>query len=365
MTPLARYQQLIASGEYQPDPEQAQVMHEFDKVYMALKPRFVAPGILKKSIQWLKPKSVLVKGLYIWGDVGVGKTWMMDIFYHCMPEAVRMRMHFHRFMREVHRELKRLQGSADPLNLIAKRIAKTKIVICFDEFFVHDITDAMLLAGLLEALFNEGVTLVTTSNTAPDELYKNGLQRERFLPAIAHIKQNTTVLHMVGNNDYRLRELHQAGVYFYPIDDTTRDKMRARFEAIVTKWEEHELLLIAGRGIPTVRSASGVVWINFQVLCSTPRSQMDYLELAQSFHTIFLSQVPKFGSRDNNQVLYLINLVDICYDTKVNLVISAAVPIEDLYQEGRLKQEFERTKSRLYEMQSIEYLQTPHLVARD
>ncbi|MGE3919722.1 MAG: cell division protein ZapE [Gammaproteobacteria bacterium] len=353
MKPSEHYQTLIQTERYKTDPNQAKVIAEFDRIYLSLQK--------KKRVYQCFQKAKPVIGLYLWGGVGIGKTWLMDIFHSCLDQSITLRTHFHRFMRQIHLELKQLQGHANPLALIAKGLAKKIRVLCFDEFFVNDIVDAMLLEGLLQALFNEGICLVTTANLAPDELYKNGLQRERFLPAIDLIKQYTHVSHMESSNDYRLTTLLQAGVYFSPLNEITRIAMRDRFDAYAgTHWKANEMLLIEGRTIPTVRCGSGIVWFNFQDLCNIPRSQIDYLEIARSFHTILLSNVPQIQSHQDNLALYFINLIDILYDNRTKLILSSAVPVSELYIEGRFSFEFQRTKSRLIEMQSIEYLQQPH-----
>jgi cell division protein ZapE len=355
MTPTQRYVEYLASGRFQKDPDQALAIAQLDRIYHA---------IIKKQTQgWRRfigfnRKKVPVKGLYLWGGVGIGKTWLMDILCDSLPEQTKMRRHFHSFMQQIHQELKLWQGQKNPLRRVAKRLAQQTLVLLFDEFFVTDITDAMILSGLLQTLFEEGVTLVATSNIVPDDLYKDGLQRERFLPAIELIKQNTKVFYLPSERDYRLRPLEQAGIYYSSNDEQTRQQMRARFEELAgSHWQEAEVLMIAGRPIPTVRLGSGVVWLNFQDLCQIPRSQVDYLELARSFNTILLSDVPQIASKQDNLILYLMYLVDILYDNQTKLIISAAVPIEQLYQQGRYLRQFQRTKSRLLEMQSVEYLQ--------
>ena len=358
MTPHERYLAYLASGRFQKDSNQALVIEQLDRIYHAT---------IKKQMQgWRRfigftRKKVPIKGLYLWGGVGIGKTWLLDILYDSLPEQTKMRRHFHHFMQQIHQELRQWQGQKNPLRRIAKRLAQQTLVLFFDEFFVTDIADAMFLSNLLQTLFEEGVTLVATSNISPDDLYKNGLQRERFLPAIDLIKQNTKVFYLPTDHDYRLRPLEQAGIYYSSNNEQTRQLMCARFEELAgTHWQEAELLIIEGRAIPTVRLGSGVVWLNFQDLCHIPRSQLDYLELARSFHTILLSNVPQIKDKQDNLILYLIHLVDILYDNQTKLIISAEVPIEQLYQKGRYLRQFQRTKSRLLEMQSVEYLQKPH-----
>ena len=264
-------------------------------------------------------------------------------------------------MQQVHAHLKQLQGQSDPLKIIAKRFAQQSRVICFDEFFVLDITDAMILANLLEALFKEGVILVTTSNLPPDSLYRNGLQRDRFLPAIGLLKKHTLVISLQSQTDYRLRELKQAGVYYNPVNDKNTAKMQQLFDHLTHGDAKiNHQLSINDRDIQTIACSQNIVWFDFNHLCHTPRSQMDYLEIAKIFHTVFVSNVPKIASRDVNAARYLINLVDIIYDQRVKLIISAEVPILEIYTEGELFFAFQRTCSRLLEMQSEEYLHFPH-----
>lgn len=358
ITPFDKYQELLNSGEFKEDELQKKIIMVLNEIYLELLPRFSNTNFLKKLFSG-KPEPV--KGLYLWGGVGVGKTWMMDIFYDCLPEHGKLRMHFHQFMLSIHKKLKQYKDEKDPLILIAKKIAKDNVVICFDEFFVSDIADAMLLAGLFDALFKEGVSLVTTSNVEPDNLYKGGISRDRFLPAIEHLKQYTQVIHIESINDYRLRELQNARTYLMPLGEETRKKMRKIFESLTNQsWSQYELIMIAGRGIQTLRKGSGIIWFLFDDLCTIPRSQVDYLEIAQSYHTVILSNVPKLTEDQTNEALYLINLVDVFYDANVKLLISAACPIDEIYEKGSMQFEFERTKSRLHEMQSLEYLQKAH-----
>lgn len=358
MTPLKKYQELIERGEFQSNSQQKQVIVILNKIYLELLPRFGQCKMFKKLYFWRKTP---IKGLYLWGGVGVGKTWMMDIFYQCLPNKKKMRMHFHQFMLIIHQRLKYYRDASDPLKWIARDIANENIVICFDEFFVSDITDAMLLAGLFDALFRQGVTLIATSNVKPDNLYKDGISREQFLPAIELIKINTDVLHISLKKDYRLRELKKAGTFLTPFTKETSEKMQRYFESLTDTWSQNETLILLGRPVQTFRRGNGVIWFLFQDLCAMPRSQVDYLEIAKSYHTVFLSNVPKLKENQTNEAIYLINLVDVFYDANVKLIISAVCSIEEIYQEGLMKFEFERTKSRLIEMQTVEYLKKPHL----
>lgn len=306
---------------------------------------------------------VPVKGLYFWGGVGRGKTYLMDNFFESLPFEEKMRAHFHRFMRRVHRELRLLDGVKNPLETVADNIAAEARVICFDEFFVADIADAMLLGGLLELLFARGVTLVATSNIAPDRLYENGLQRQRFLPAIALLNEHTRVIHVDGGVDYRLRTLEQAQLYHTPLDSSAEQAIEEAFNSLVPASGEVRVsvdISIEGRKIPCRSVAEDVVWFDFDVICNIPRSQNDYIELAREFHAVLVANVCQMGRNNEDQARRFINLVDEFYDRNVKLVLSAEVPLPSLYSEGRLGFEFQRTRSRLLEMQSHEYLARPH-----
>lgn len=359
MNPIQQYQQAIQSGAFIHDPQQEMVMQALQHLYEQIIEQ-EKKSILQNIKSMFKQKN-RPQGLYIWGSVGAGKTWLMDMFYHCLPENKKFRLHFHHFMQQVHHHLKQLQGQRDPLKTIAKQFAQQSNVICFDEFFVLDITDAMILANLLEALFNEGIILITTSNIPPDELYRNGLQRNRFLPAIALLKQHTQIISLQSQTDYRLRELTQAGVYFCPLNNQNKEKMQQLFDHLTHGSAQHnKILQINDREIQTIACSQNIAWFEFNILCHVPRSQMDYLDIAQTFHTVFLSNVPKIAAKDVNSARYLINLIDILYDKRVKLVISSVVPILELYTEGELHFAFQRTCSRLLEMQSEEYLHLPH-----
>lgn len=359
-TPYQIYQQVIQNNEFFADPQQEKAILAFQEIYdqllIAQKNNFLLHKI-KHTFKRSKP----VHGLYIWGSVGAGKTWLMDIFFKSLPIKSKLRLHFHHFMQQVHTHLKELQGQKDPLKIIAKRFAKQAKILCFDEFFVTDITDAMILGNLLAALFNEGVTLVTTSNLPPDELYRNGLQRNRFLPAIALLKKYTQILHLQSLADYRLRELTQAGVYFYPLNKENEQKIANLFQHLAHGSEvKQQVLTINNRTIETIAYSHNIVWFDFNILCHTPRSQLDYLEIAKTYHTVFLSNVPAIKANELNAIRYLINLIDILYDCRVKLIVLAEVAIPDIYVEGDLRFEFQRTCSRLLEMQSEHYLELGH-----
>jgi cell division protein ZapE len=357
-SPLKIHQHAIQSGIWISDPAQAAAMEHLQRIYDEILQD--KPSLLQKIFRSSHPS--LIQGLYLWGGVGVGKTGLMDMFFQSVPIKKKVRLHFHRFMRQVHQELTDLQGQVNPLKIVARRIAQEARVLCFDEFIVSDITDAMLLAQLLDALFEQGVILIATSNVPPDELYRNGLQRQRFLPAIDLLKQYTCVVNIQTATDYRLRALEAAGVYFYPLDLHAEQAMKAQFERLAQgEVDEATALVIEGRPIVTVRYTEDIAWFEFDQLCQVPRSQVDYLEIARSFSTVFLSHVPQIPPEADHLITYLINLVDIFYDARVKLIISAAVPVEEIYTGGRLEFEFRRTRSRLLEMQSHHYLGLGHL----
>ncbi len=302
-----------------------------------------------------------VRGLYLWGGVGRGKTMLMDLFYECQPVDDRQRMHFHRFMQRVHRELRELAGTVDPLQRVAERFAEESRLLCFDEFFVSDIGDAMILAELLAGLFSRGVTLVATSNVAPDHLYENGLQRRRFLPAIDLLKRHTRVVNVDGEVDYRLRVLERARIYHAPLDAAAERGMEESFAALAPDEPEVDVVLeIEGRPVRALAVSEDVAWFEFSELCEGPRSQNDYIELSRVYHAVLVSNVRRFTSRNEDAARRFISLVDEFYDRNVKLILSAEVPISELYAGERLRFEFQRTESRLLEMQSHDYLRETH-----
>lgn len=295
------------------------------------------------------------KGVYLYGGVGRGKSFLMDCFFGAVPLKRKTRLHFHEFMREVHRELADLQGTVNPLDELAKQIAKKYKLICFDEFHVADITDAMILHRLLKALFENGVGFVTTSNFKPDDLYPNGLHRDRILPAIALLNERLEVINVDNGTDYRRRTMEQVRLYHTPLGPEADAAMADAFEKLAESQDEDPVLHIESRQIHARRRAGGVVWFDFKTLCGGPRSQNDYLEIASQFHTVFLSDVPAMPLRMASEARRFTWLVDVLYDRRVKLIISAAVPPEELYTEGPLAHEFPRTVSRLNEMQSTEF----------
>ncbi|HAZ98452.1 MAG TPA: cell division protein ZapE, partial [Halomonas sp.] len=318
-------------------------------------------GLLGKKHAPAKPPLPQVKGLYFWGGVGRGKTYLVDTFYEALPFPEKMRTHFHRFMQRVHNELTHYKGEKNPLTLIAGKFAAEARVICFDEFFVKDITDAMILANLLEALFQRGVVLVATSNIVPDDLYKDGLQRARFVPAIELVNRHCEVVNVDSGIDYRLRALERAEIFHAPLDAAAEKELARSFREIAGQpGEEGAPLEVNHRVLKTRRLHEDVVWFEFAELCDGPRSQNDYIELAREFHTVLVANVPRMDGKMDDQARRFINMVDEFYDRGVKLLMSAEVPVESLYSDGKLTFEFQRTLSRLQEMQSREYLALAH-----
>ncbi len=356
MTPLEHYQQDLQRPDFFSDPAQARAVEALDALYQRL---LVRPrrGLFGRG------KRVTERGLYMWGGVGRGKTYLVDTFFDALPFKQKMRTHFHRFMKRVHEEMKTLKGEKNPLTIIAKRFADEARVICFDEFFVSDITDAMILATLLDELFKNGVSLVATSNIVPDGLYRDGLQRARFLPAIALLKQHTEIVNVDSGIDYRLRALEQAELYHFPLDAEAEQSLERSFKSLLTEnchVVENEVLLIENREIRARKTANDVAWFEFRELCDGPRSQNDYIELGKIYGAVLLANVEQMNVTKDDIARRFINLVDEFYDRNVKLIISAEVELKDLYTGGRLEFEFQRTLSRLLEMQSHEFLARPH-----
>ena len=356
--PGARYARGVEAGEWQADPAQLATLPAFDRLHDAL-----ARQARESIWQRLRgQRNDAPRGVYLWGSVGRGKTFLMDLLFESLPDARKRRVHFHHFMQDIHAELRRLAGHSDPLVSVARRIASDTRVLCLDEFFVLDIGDAMILGSLLKTLFAERVVLVTTSNTAPRNLYKDGLQRERFLPAIALLEQHCDVIELVSPIDWRLRALRQAPVYHTPPDAAAERAMLSTFHRVARGSERCAFMLpLNEREIAVRREADGVIWFDFNAICDGPRGVADYIELARSYHTMLISGVPEFTPQTENAAQRFVELVDELYDRGVNLVLSAAVPIIDLYDCQRLRAVFARTESRLIEMQSEDYLSREHL----
>lgn len=376
-TPLTRYRADLERDDFHYDPAQEQAVEHLQRLYDQLvasprtEPLSVTTGRgLKSRVAGLfgkrdkapaQPALPAIQGLYFWGGVGRGKTYLVDTFHASLPFPDKMRTHFHRFMQRVHNELEHYKGEKNPLTLIAAKFAAEARVICFDEFFVKDITDAMILANLLEALFERGVVLVATSNIVPDELYKDGLQRARFLPAIDLIKRHCQVVNVDSGIDYRLRALKRAEIFHAPLDEAAERELARSFREIAGQAGEADVPIEVNHRILRARQLhDDVVWFEFRELCDGPRSQNDYIELAREFHTVLVSNVTRMGAATDDQARRFINMVDEFYDRGVKLLMSAEVPAEALYADGRLEFEFQRTLSRLQEMQSHEYLALAH-----
>ena len=402
------YAQQLSERGFRPDPVQAAVVDRLNDLRQRLIAAREANGsVVRRWFSALGSKSTSepVRGIYLWGGVGRGKTWMMDLFYQSLPFPERRRRHFHRFMHDVHAELKALHEREAPLEVVAEHIAQDTRVLCFDEFFVSDIADAMILGGLFAALFKRGVTLVATSNVEPRNLYK-GLQRQRFLPTINLLEQHLDVVAVDGTTDYRLRRLTQAGTYLPSNVPDTVQRLQTLFDELADldgdgdasrdsgkpeqlgpersppagmptggartinqsgrPWPGQiavapdRSIEIEGRRIPVIRECGGVVWFDFMALCSGPRSQEDYIEIARDYQSVIVSDIPVLDSLHEDEARRFIALVDEMYDRNVNLIVSAAAPPVDLYQGDRVAFQFERTASRLIEMQSEEYLAREH-----
>ena len=358
LSPRQRYQRDLARSGFVADASQAAAVDALDLVQRELLAQPPKKKLLSDRLIWPK-----VAGLYMWGGVGRGKTYLMDAFYESLPFPHKQRTHFHRFMLDVHERRRTYSHKRDPLKLVALEISHQIRVLCFDEFYVSDIADAMILGRLIEYLFDEGVTLVATSNCAPDELYKDGLQRQNFVPAIERLKQQLRVLNVDGGTDYRLRTLTQVQLYLSPSDAGAEARMAQWFADIAPEPGAANVnIQVQGRTLKTLRRADGVVWFDYSEICETARSAADYIQLAREYHTVLVSRIPQLQVENEDSARRFINLVDEFYDRGVKLVLAAAVPQEQLYAGRKLRFEFKRTLSRLKEMQSEEYLAKPHLV---
>ena len=359
----SRYAATLAHKSFLQDAAQLRAIQALERVSRDLIARPSPGGLLPKLRRRLgggEPPPP--RGAYLWGGVGRGKTFVMDLFFESLPFRDRLRYHFHRMMYRVHGRLKTLRNQEDPLAIVAAEFASQARVICFDEFFVTDIADAMLLGNLLDALVRRGVTLVATSNIAPEDLYKDVLQRQRFLPAINLIRTHTEVVHVDAGTDYRLRVLERAEIYHAPLDETADANLARWFDEIAPDvGSAGQPMEINGRNIVTRRRADGIAWFDFAALCDGPRSQDDYIEIARAFQAVILSAVPVLDESLENPARRFIALVDEFYDRRVKLIISAAAPVAGLYRGTRLAREFERTSSRLLEMQSRDYLAAAHV----
>ena len=372
MSVAARYHAALAASGHVPDAAQVQAVARFDALLLELR---AAVANAQTATPWwqapltrlgfgVPPRPAATPGLYLHGGVGRGKTFLMDLFHAALPPVQARRVHFNRFMQEVHARLRALGDIPDPLHRVAEDLAREARVLCFDELHVNDIADAMLLGGLFGALVNAGTTLVFTSNVPPAGLYRDGLQRARFLPAIALLEQHCEVLAVDGGQDYRLRELQRAPLYLDSAAPGTTAALATRFQLLAgtegSMTNATAAVELAGRSVPCVREAGDVIWFTFAALCDGPRGQADYIELACDYGTVFLQDIPVLSTEQDNAARRLVSLVDEFYDRGVKLVVSAAAPPTALYTGERLSFEFQRTASRLIEMQSHDYLARPH-----
>ncbi|KZZ45787.1 MAG: AFG1 family ATPase [Saccharospirillaceae bacterium] len=364
-TPWELYQEDLKRDDFSYDAAQEMAVKHLQRLYEDLVADYKAQknkGFVSKLLTKKKQKEP-IKGLYFWGGVGRGKTYLVDTFYDALPFERKMRTHFHRFMQRVHADLTKLTGAKNPLETVADQIAEEAVVICFDEFFVSDIGDAMILGGLMQELFARGVTLVSTSNIIPDGLYKDGLQRDRFIPAIKLLNKYTEVVNVDSGVDYRLRTLEQAELYHYPLDNSAEASLQKSFDSLAPDGKHTETNVdveILGRNIPAKAICDDVAWFEFEGLCDGPRSQNDYIELGKLFHAILISNVPVMGTKNDDLARRYINLIDEFYDRGVKVIMSADAPIHEIYGKGKLEFEFQRTTSRMLEMQSHDYLAREH-----
>ena len=353
MSVKENYQKELQVRGFQSDPAQLRAIDALERCaneWAAYKEK--RSNKLKKLIN----RPPIPRGVYMYGGVGRGKSFLMDCFFDAVPIQRKTRLHFHEFMREVHRELRELQGTVNPLDVLGKQISQRYKLICFDEFHVADITDAMILHRLLDALFDNGVGFVTTSNFKPDDLYPNGMHRDRIMPAIALLNQELDVINVDNGTDYRRRTLEQVDLYHCPMGEQADAAMTDAFNRLAECPDENPTLYIEAREIKARRRAGGVVWFDFKDICGGPRSQNDYLAIATQFHTVLLSDVPYMPVRRAAEARRFTWLIDVLYDRRVKLILSAEVAPEALYTEGPMAHEFPRTVSRLNEMQSAEFL---------
>lgn len=354
LTPTQRYQQDLDEKNIQQDESQRKAIELCELLYNQL----VAS---KRLFSWRKKKTE--NGIYFWGGVGRGKTYILDLFFQSLPFEKKWRVHFHSFMANVHERLENYKGKSDPLRYVARDLAHQYQVICFDEFFVSDIADAMLLGTLFQYLFEKQVVFVMTSNIVPDNLYKNGLQRARFIPAITLIKEHCHIFHLDSEKDYRLEFLEKSPTYFYPLSESTDETLRDYFETLtVGQLCSANPLIILGRDVPVLQHSLDVLLVSFEQLCDSPRSQRDYIELAQTYHTVLISDVRRMGVQlqGDDIARRFIALIDELYQHRVKVILSAEVDIPDLYQSGNLEFEFKRCVSRIIEMQSKQYFERSH-----
>ena len=362
LSPKARYQRDLQSGSLLEDRAQADMVAQLDDLFHRLRAREASerrlwPRMRRRFGWWAPPE----RGMYIWGGVGRGKTHFMDAFFESLDFQKKLRVHFHRFMQRVHVALTAHSGATDPLELVADDIADEALVLCFDEFFVSDIGDAMILAGLIGALMRRGVTLVATSNIPPSDLYRDGLQRSRFLPAIALLETHLDVVHLASETDYRFRTLQSADLWHIPHDQAASTALATYFESLTGQsGGDSRQLEINNRVVRARAAVQGVAWFDFTTLCEEARSAADFVEIAREYHTVLIERIPALTAEKEDAARRFINLVDEFYDRKVKLITTAALAPEAMYGGTRLRFEFERTVSRLQEMRTREYLQAEH-----
>jgi cell division protein ZapE len=347
------YEHALSERGYAPDEAQIRAINRLQRAYeewAAVSSQ--QSKLFAKLFGQKKPP----QGVYMWGGVGRGKSFLMDSFYSVVPIERKTRLHFHEFMRDVHRQLDQLKGIANPLDEVARRIAKKYQLICFDEFHVSDIADAMILYNLLKGLFDHGVSFVMTSNYEPSTLYPDGLHRDRMLPTIALLKEKLEVMNIDAGIDYRKRALEQVETYHTPLGAETTAALTKAFDSVAETADDAPTVIIEARELTVIRRAGSVIWFDFDTLCAGPRSQNDYLEIASRFHTVILSDIPKMSAAMSSPARRFTWLIDVFYDHKVKLIMSAEVAPELLYTEGTLSNEFHRTVSRIIEMQSKEYM---------
>ncbi len=358
-----RYMSAVHRGAISRDSAQERVVLRLRELLGNISPRWCRPPSRILARFGLARRGRAPRGMYLWGGVGSGKTFLLDLFFDCLPGYYKKRVHFHAFMQHVHGRLTALQGARDPLDIVAVELAGEAGIICLDEFLVADIGDAMLLGGLLDALFRRKVILVATSNTPPADLYENGLQRERFLPAIALLEENCAVVELCSELDYRRRSLEQATLYHAPVTADTGEALGRKFAELAAgspRVASGGNMVVLGRAIAVERLAGDVVWFAFDAICRGPRGTADYVEIARQFHAVIISDAPRMDDNGIDIAKRFIHLIDALYDCRVKLILSAAAPIAELYTGRRLEAEFERARSRLLEMQSREYLGLGH-----
>jgi cell division protein ZapE len=348
------YEKALDERGYQPDVAQLAAVERLQRYYDDwIDFKQARSSALKKIFR----RPDVPRGVYLWGGVGRGKSFLMDAFYLTVPVRRKTRIHFHEFIRGVHRELEQVKGQTDPLDVVAARIAKRYRLICFDEFHVSDVADAMILYRLLFRLFELGTSFVMTSNYEPSTLYPDGLHRDRILPAIALIEERMDILNVDTGVDYRRRTLAQVRTYLTPIGPHTQQELQANFDRLSDTAPQKPVLVVEHRELKAVALSGSIVWFDFATLCGTARSQNDYLELASRFRAVILSDVPRMATRDASQARRFTWLIDVFYDHKIKLIMSAQCEPEELYTQGPMANEFQRTVSRIMEMQSREYLE--------